>query len=73
MYRVAGQVIRIVDHVGSIIALEHQHELQIIAQVVRSQAQGGRQFLLVDTTGYTTDKTHFRTVIEPHAVQRLDE
>ena len=72
-HRVAAQVIRVVHEVRYVVALELQHELQVIAEVVRTEAEGFGQVALVDTAGYTADEAHLGLVVEPYAVQRLGQ
>ena len=59
-------------HMSGIVTLEHQHQLKVITEVILTQPQSRRQFLLVDTSGYTSDETYLRLVIQPNAVQRFD-
>ena len=67
------QVVGIVDDMGGVIAFEHEHQLKVIAQVVLTQPEAVLECLLVITTGYTSDETHFGGVVETHAIQRFDE
>ena len=61
------------DDMGGVIPFKHEHQLEVIAEVVLAQSLSQRQVLLVESAGYTTNEPHFRLVIEPYAVQRFDE
>ena len=72
MERILRQVVGVMHHMSGIVTLEHQHQLKVITEVILTQPQSRRQFLLVDTSGYTSDETYLRPVIQPNAVQRFD-
>ena len=72
MERILRQVVGVMHHMSGIVTLEHQHQLEVITEVILTQPQSRRQFLLVDTAGYTSDETYLRPVIQPNAVQRFD-
>ena len=55
----------------SIVTLELEDELQVITEVVRTQAKAFRQVALVVATCYTANETNFCHVVEPNTVQRL--
>ena len=69
---IARQVIGVMDDMCRIVALQHQHQLEVIAEVVLTQAETVRQCLLVNTSGDTTDQAHFGLVVEPYPVDRFD-
>ena len=71
--RITAQVIGVVNEAGHVIALELQHELQAVAEVVRTQAESCRQVALVYTAGYTAHEAHLSQVVEPYAIQRLGQ
>ena len=71
--RIMRQVVGIVDDMGGVIAFEHEYELEVITEVILTQAEAVLECLLVITTGYTSDETYLRLVIQPNAVQRFDE
>ena len=73
MERILRQVVGVMHHMSGIVTLEHQHQLKVITEVILTQPQSRRQFLLVDTAGYTSDETYLRLVIQPNAVQRFDK
>ena len=60
------------DDMGCVVAFEHQHQLEVIAEVVLAQAETVGQCLLIDTSGDTTDQAHFGLVVEPDPVNRFD-
>ena len=70
--RIMRQVVGIVDDMGGVIAFEHEYELEVITEVILTQAEAVLECLLVITTGYTSDETYLRLVIQPNAVQRFD-
>ena len=71
MQRVASQVVRVVYEMCGVVALELQHELQVIAEVVLAQTKAMRQVALIVSSGYTADEAHFRLVVEAYTVQGL--
>ena len=73
MQGVARQVVGIVYYMCRVVALYLQHELQIVAQVVLAEAQGGRQSLLILTACYAAYQPNFCTVVEAYSIQCLDE
>ena len=73
LHGVARQVVRVVHEMRRIVALELQHQLQVIAQVVGTNTESALQVALVYATGYTTDQSYLGLVVEAYAVQRLVE
>ena len=71
LQRVAGQVVRVMHQMRSVVALELQHELQVIAEVVLTQTKAMWQVALIVTSGDTTDEAHFGLIIETDTVQRF--
>ena len=72
LHRVARQVVRVMNDMRRVVALEHQHELQILAKVILTQTETVLQGSLVITARHASHKSHFGTVIEPYTVQRFD-
>ena len=53
---------------GSVIAFQLKHQLQVITQVVLTQTETVLEVTLVITTGYATNETYLGPVVEPYAV-----
>ena len=70
---VTAEVVGVVHEMRDVVALQLQHQLHIIADVVCTQTEGFGQVALVDTAGYTAYKTHLRQVVEPYSIQRLGD
>ena len=71
LHGVARQVVGVMHEMRRIVALELQHQLQVIAQVVGTNTESALQVALVYATGYTTDQSYLGLVVETHAVQRF--
>ena len=70
---VACQVVLIANDVRDIIALQLQHQLQVVAQVVLTQAEAQRLLGLHPSAYHAAGQAYLGLVPYAHAVQRLGE
>ena len=73
VHRISAHVVRIVHDLGGVVTLKHEDELQVVTQVVFAQAKSVLEVSLVVTAGHTTYESHFRLVVESHAIQRFGQ
>ena len=72
-HRVTAQVIRVMDELGGVVSFELEHEHEVVAEIVLTQTESGRQITLYISSGYTSRQTHLRLVVEPYVIQRFVE
>ena len=65
---ITREICGIMNDVGRVVAFQHQHQFQVITQIVASKSEPSLKCLLCRATGHTSDESHFREVIEAYAV-----
>ena len=69
--RIQGRILRVVNDLRDIVAFQFQYQLQVIAQVVRTQAEAKDLVGLVLAADETTRQPHFRLVVHVYAIQGI--
>ena len=72
-YAVAGQVVVVVYDLGDIVALEFEHQFEVVTDVVPAHAEAERLLSLNTATGKTADEAYLGLIIETHAIQRFTQ
>ena len=65
---ITREICGIMNDVGRVVAFQHQHQFQVITQIVASKSKPSLKCLLCRATCHTSDESHFREVIEAYAV-----